>query len=107
VRGCEKIRHGFSISLSAGEKRFLTPFLLQTVACNLILDFVRGTLMAWKRWPLKMPPGACQSSLIAPISQAQQKKPGGEVANPHAGFLNINLVSSLREALGCQLSAIS
>jgi hypothetical protein len=37
----------------------------------------------------------------------RNKKPGGEVANPHAGFLNINLVSSLREAVSRQLSAVS
>jgi hypothetical protein len=39
--------------------------------------------------------------------QTKAKKPGGEVANPHAGFLNINLVSSLCEAVSRQLSAFS
>jgi hypothetical protein len=32
------------------------------------------------------------------LAQARRnKKPGGEVANPHAGFLNFNLVSSLTD----------
>jgi len=35
------------------------------------------------------------------------KKPGSEVANPHAGFLNINRVSPLRGAISHQLSAVS
>lgn len=36
-----------------------------------------------------------------PIWGPRNKKPGGEVANPHAGFLNINLVSwpSLRSTI--------
>jgi hypothetical protein len=34
-----------------------------------------------------------QTILDASLQTAQQKKPGSEVASPHAGFLNISLAS--------------
>ena len=37
----------------------------------------------------------------------RNKKPGGEVANPHAGFLNINLVSLADLAVGDPISVSS
>jgi hypothetical protein len=44
---------------------------------------------------------------LGQIKRPGAQKPGDDVANPHAGFLNINLVSPLRGAISHQPSVIS
>jgi len=55
---------------------------------------------------MRCPPEEGWTDIIITLYR-RNKKPGGEVANPHAGFLDFNLVSWQGQAVSHQLSAVS